>query len=218
MGGGVKAEVQPPLAARRGGGGGGSKGRGGNRSFSQTCCAADCAEKKAANSKFCKLHHRQAENIKDQATRDGETESYNSIMNDPDKAQEALNQHSKDNVDGRFRKRLIDWGMWKKRFGQKTSTTVSNVEEWMEVTAYVGWRTKHLPECQAKEDMRAEMREEFRKLCSQPGIEKEGAWPSTFIWVNKKRRRLSDKDTYFDGAYEEGPKPLKDLTKEDRMV
>ncbi|CAK0850852.1 unnamed protein product, partial [Prorocentrum cordatum] len=206
----------PPEQHAHGRGRGRGKGRGKGRSTGgasagtatgvrDKCFAASCRSKKKHNGKFCIQHHKGAENCKNQAQKDGEIETYNQIFNDPVKADQALEQYEKDNCEGRFRKRLIDWGQWKRQFGVRVSTKVRNVEEWLDVAEYVDIKTKHMPEGEAKEEAKKVKTEEFKQMCNQPGIEKEGEWPSTRIWVYMKR--------YIDSNFEEGSKQMKDLTK-----
>ena len=52
-------------------------------------------------------------------------------------------------------------------------------------------------------------------MCSVPGIEKEGEWPATKIWVTKKRMRMTDHETFIEAGVEAGSKAMKQLTKED---
>eukprot|EP00959_Pyramimonas_sp_CCMP1952_P254952 5324720-Pyramimonas_sp.AAC.1 len=77
-------------------------------------------------------------------------QSFDQILNDPVKAQEALDQHARDNCDGRFRKKVIDWGQWKRQFGIKISTAVRDCEDWMDVTEYTNMKCQNMPDGPAR--------------------------------------------------------------------
>ena len=44
----------------------------------------------------------------------------------------------------------IDWVLWKKRFGVRTRVKTRNEEAWLDVTEYVGWKTKFPLKARAK--------------------------------------------------------------------
>ncbi|CAK9036130.1 Uncharacterized protein SCF082_LOCUS21603 [Durusdinium trenchii] len=94
-----------------------AKAKGGGGKTASNCFV--CEEKKLRNSKFCKSHHRAAENMKYQAqnAKPPELTSYNQVMNDPSKAKIAIEDFMRDNPEGSGRKRLIDWAAWKRDHG-----------------------------------------------------------------------------------------------------
>eukprot|EP00959_Pyramimonas_sp_CCMP1952_P151692 3173816-Pyramimonas_sp.AAC.1 len=229
QGAGVGEEVQPPPhphASGRGRGGtrgrGSGRGRGGRGRSSSApatttkCFAQQCNEKKKANSKFCPKHHRSAENIKNQAERDGELQTYEQIFNDPVKADQALEQFDRDNCDGRFRKKLIEWGQWKRQFGVKVSTKTQGIEEWLDVAEYVDLRTRNMPEGPDKEQLKIAKTKEFEEMCNAPGIEKEGEWPNTRIWVFVKKQRIGEVERFINTGFEEASKQMKDMAKDEK--
>eukprot|EP00959_Pyramimonas_sp_CCMP1952_P200556 4195053-Pyramimonas_sp.AAC.1 len=67
-----------------------------------------------------------------------------------------------------------------------------------------------------KEQLKIAKTKEFEEMCKAPGIEKEGEWPNTRIWVFVKKQRIGDVERYIDTSFEEGSKQMKDMTKEDK--
>ena len=69
-------------------------------------------------------HHAHAESLKYQATRDNELATYNEAIDGPDKAEACITEFMKENF-GRSRKRLINWGQFKRSYGIKVSNKES---------------------------------------------------------------------------------------------
>lgn len=120
------------------------------------------------NSKFCKSHHRAAENMKYQAqnAKPPELTSYNQVMNDPSKAKIAIEDFMRDNPEGSGRKRLIDWAAWKRDHGVRLSYTVREGEELLDIDDYYVMRS--LPRGKS----RAESDAAFKELLQGLMIEK----------------------------------------------
>ena len=171
-----------------------------------------CPEKKLANSKFCRRHHRSAENIRYQAANSvpPQTEACEEILGDEAKCRVAIDEFEKENCGGRFRKKLIEWGRWKRKFGVRKSFKIKEGEQQMDITEFIkykestrGWDN---PKCMA----------EWKKILDASDIaDREGEGANLLLWIPVRKKRTRETEHYIDGAYEEGSKILKDPTKED---
>lgn len=91
---------------------------------SKTCIIPECTVKRKANSDGCASHETHKAVVKYQAVRDGEVASFNQIFADPQKAKRALEVVRANHImNDKFRKKLIECEMWKKRYGVKIPYT-----------------------------------------------------------------------------------------------
>ena len=65
-----------------------------------------CPLKKKAKSKFCVDHHKPYENMKNQAIAAKELDTFNQLMDDPEKARVAISDFMNDNPTGRFQNKI----------------------------------------------------------------------------------------------------------------
>ena len=179
-----------------------AKAKGGGGKTASNCFV--CEEKKLRNSKFCKSHHRAAENMKYQAqnAKPPELTSYNQVMNDPSKAKIAIEDFMRDNPEGSGRKRLIDWAAWKRDHGVRLSYTVREGEELLDIDDYYVMRS--LPRGKS----RAESDAAFKELLQGP-YDREGEGPLTKLWVPKHKERMRDRTHFVESSVTEGSKQLK---------
>ena len=101
------------------------------------CFASKCCRPKKLNSKFCADHHRCAENMSYQAKAKTppEMNSLLEVLNDPGKAQIALDDFCRDNPHN-GRKKLIDWLSFKRKHGVRVSVTYREGEIEMDILTY----------------------------------------------------------------------------------
>ena len=73
-----------------------------------------CVNKKKSNSRFCLVHNPPAEAIKSQAVAKNELKAFEEVMYNKEKCTLAIEEFMRENPPGKFRKKLIDFGQWKK--------------------------------------------------------------------------------------------------------
>ena len=100
------------------------------------------------------------ENIRNQSIRDGQQETFNAIFYEEVKCRTAVERYERENPQGRFRKKLIDWGQWKKAFGVRIAKIDREVDTLMDETDYIAWAMNF--RLMAKEDARVKW-----KICWQ---------------------------------------------------
>jgi hypothetical protein len=169
-----------------------------------SCFAAECMEKKKSNGKFCHGHDRGAAAMKYQAQAaiPCEIETYNQLMEDPVQAKLAIDDFLRNHCEGRFRKKLIDWATWKKRYGVKTSVKVRENEELMDKVDYLKHQMARGKSLIVSTAMWVEL--------ENSNADREGEGKTLMLWVSLNKSRIREKETYVDGGYEEGSKVIKD--------
>ena len=179
------------------------KGADAGECFVKKCFARGCTLKKKGNSKFCIPHDVLAAAMKYQAIHAVPTElaSYNFVMDDPDTADEALEEFGRENL-GRSRKKLIEWGRWKKRYGVRIVAAVTENEELMDRADFIT-----LEKAKGVYDTTAKQKWTDLK---DTKTDREGEGAALKIWVARNKTRTKTKETYEDGAYEEESKATKD--------
>lgn len=173
------------------------------------CFALKCEEKKLYNSKWCRPHHRKVEAMRYQAQNSGDRalQVFNEVMGDPAKAQVAIADFERENPEGQFRKRVIDWGAFQRRHGVRTSWTMREEEVQVDVTGY--WMSVGMPKGVTREESDAEFWEKARV-----STDKEGEGANTRLWVAQPKRRMRDETRYVDNEFVEGSKQVKDMCKD----
>ena len=123
------------------------------------------------------------ENIRNQAIRDGKTEEFNSIFYCPIKAKSAIERFQKENPEGRFRKKLIDWGAWTKAFGVRVAKIEQEEDVLMDDTDYIAWAT--VWRLMTREDARAT----WKELVSDPDHPGEGCGAERELYIVKEKNK-----------------------------
>lgn len=173
---------------------------------SSTCFVHGCDARKKGNSDMCADHHKVKESIRYQAERDTEMKSFNEIFSDPFKAEMAINKFRKENfIDGKFRKKLIDWASWKRTFGVRVSYTTRTPEELWDFTDYKDHHSRR-----GKTD--TWVISAWQALVDDRKVEREGEGTDVKLWLPTKKTRFKEVTQYIDTVEEEGGKQLKDPT------
>ena len=174
------------------------------------CFAASCMEQKCLNSTFCRQHNRFAESMKYQAAQTKELSAYKDVMNDPSKAQVALEDWERDNPEGSSRKRLICWATFRERHGVRVAFTIREGEVQMGIDDY--WVHRG----QAYGKTRAQSDNEFKEKVNTGKFETEGSGANITIWTPKLKERNRDTTTFVENEADESSKSLKDPSQEER--
>ena len=207
-----EAETRDKGSGRgKGRGRGGGKGRGSSNK-AKTCFAQGCQEKVRAHSKFCQTHHKDVEAMKYQAkVKDPKAfKVLEDVLADPAKTAMALDDFSKENPGGRFRKKLIDWTSFTQKFGKRAEVRMRGTEELMDVSDFVAWQRS-----------RGKSEEESMQLWKEhleSDLEREGEGATVKLWIVRNKQRYKDTIHYKDEGMEEGSKPVKDISDSDRPV
>ena len=168
-----------------------------------------CLEKKARNAKFCRAHQRAADAMKYQAEKAGELKIYQAVMDDPGKARVEIEQFLRDNPEGRGRKRLIDFSVWKRQHGSRLAYTFREGEQLLDIHDYFVERAKPRGKSRSESDA------EFANLLKS-GYEREGAGANVKLWLPKVAERYRDVTRYMDANFEESSKNMKPLERGER--
>ena len=113
----------------------------------QQCFAARCVEKKKKGGKCCPTHMKDLEAMRYQAEKKGQSESryMKKLEEDSVKLDGALADFARLNPPGKFRKSLIDWTQFSKKFGVTQNHTMRQSEEeytwddWLDEKTGRGW-------------------------------------------------------------------------------
>lgn len=208
-----EAETKDQGSGRgKGRGRGGGRGRGASTNKAKTCFAQGCPEKVRAHSKFCQAHHKDVEAMKYQAkVKDPKAvKVLEDVLGDPAKTAMALDDFSKENPGGRFRKKLIDWTSFTQKFGKRAEVRLRGTEELMDVSDFVAWQRT-----------RGKSEEESMQLWKEhleSDLEREGEGATVKLWIVRNKQRYKDTVHYKDEGMEEGSKPIKDISDADRPV
>ena len=189
------------------------RGKGVIKPHVKECFISGCNEKLRSKSRFCHKHHKDVEGIKYQAKvkNDPEvSEAVEAAFSDPQKARLAVDEFERQNPEGRFRKRLIDWSAFKQSFGKRAEVRHRGEEELMDVTDFVMHKQKR------GMDEEAAMNE-WKKLL-ESDADREGEGLDVKIWVVMNKKRFRDNITYKDDHLEEGSRQAKDMSDADRQV
>ena len=173
------------------------------------CFVAQCGRKKKSNQRVCSHHTPILAAIKYQSERDNEVEAYKACFADPEKAKWCCDEHERLNPPGTaIRKRFIDWGQWRKRFGIRKSQTDQDREELMDEADYVCYqRTRKVDSPIA--------RKRFKQICEDPRSECEGDGAEKKAWVVLNKRRLRETERFEEGGVDEGSKLVKNMKQAD---
>ena len=173
------------------------------------CFVAQCGRKKKSNQRVCSHHTPILAAIKYQSERDSEVEAYKACFQDPEKAKWCCDEHERLNPPGTaVRKRFIDWGQWRKRFGIRKSQTDQDREELMDEADYVCYqRTRKVDSPIA--------RKRFKQICEDPRSECEGDGAEKKAWAVLNKRRLRETERFEEGGVDEGSKIVKNMKQAD---
>lgn len=170
-----------PVSSSRGGSAAKARAR---AAGNKNCFICESAHNK--NSKFCTDHHKAAEAMRYQASKASPPQgnALDAIFSDMAKCKMAINDFLRNNCEGRFRKKLIDWGQWRKQYGVRVAMTESDNDKLMGVTSYI----KHMEGRMSTEEAQAE----FRRMV-EAGHEGEGAGLDRKLWITLERTRTRTK-------------------------
>ena len=130
-------------------------------------------------------------------------------MMDPDKAKWCCDEHVRNNAPGTsVRKRFIDWGQWRKRFGIRKSQKDQDREELMDEADYVCYQ-------QQRKVGSPIARKKFKALCEDKRTEVEGEGAEKKAWVVLNKRRLRETERFEEGGVDEGSKIAKNMKQAD---
>ena len=197
---------KPKAGTKRKSQGGGKRGPGGGRVAKQQKCKQQskqqqkdkekkcfaCPVKRMGNSKFCKRHHRPAENIHYQAQRDGQLDAYNHAFSDEGKALVALEDFIRENPEAGSRKKLIDWAQFVRRHGIKLSVTLRENDALWDIDDYYHEYAKKRDWDRARSDLK------FKEAAQK--LETEGTGANLKVWFPLAKTRMKDKTQYVDTA------------------
>ena len=227
-----KKKTSIPKSPRKGRGGGAGRGRGagGRRSCGsqdsgaggtkikkkagkfKKCFAAACEMSKAANSKFCHQHHRDAENMRYQAmqAKPSQLREVNAVLSDGSTGQAALDDWRKENPpDAGGRKQLIDWSQFTKRHGRNISNKESVPETLMTVADYWVYRGKPYGKTRSESDAA------FNEL-KKTRIDRVGQGANVALWIPDLLRRSADTENFINSEQTEWSRVLKNPTQQER--
>ena len=177
----------------------------------KVCFVAQCERKVRSHSKFCQQHSKDVEAIRYQAKTKKDTEVMNTLelaLQDPTKAKLCLEEFAQSNPEGRFRRKLIDWGAFMQSHGKRAEVRDRSREELMDVTDFVSWKmSRGLSEQDA---------ENAWKQLLETDVEREGEGADTKVWVEKNKERFKDTVRYKDNQLQEGSRQMKDMPDTDR--
>lgn len=169
-----------------------------------------CPKTKKTNSKWCAAHHSTVESITYQAKRDNQMEALSQVLGDPVKALKAIEDFERESPPGRFRRQLIDWSMWRRRYGVKRAVIRDENEDLMDLTDFMHYTLT------VRQRDAAWARKEWERMKDNPQeFEQEGEEPNLKIWVPMRATRKRRHEEFIEGAVEEGSKSYKDMKKED---
>ncbi|CAE7871566.1 unnamed protein product [Symbiodinium necroappetens] len=189
--------------------------RGGrDKDKNKKCFKATCQEKAKAHSKWCVKHSKDTEAMKYQAKSqqdNGKTlQMLETALGDPNKADLALDEFDRHNPQGRFRKNLIDWSAFERKFGRRSEVRNRCAEELMDVTDYV----KHKKDRGVSED-KALL--DWKELL-ETDVDREGEGTDVKVWVAVNKKRFRDDISYRDHSLNEGSKQTKGMNSTDRHM
>jgi hypothetical protein len=166
-----------------------------------------CPLPKYKKSRFCRKHENDKNSLCHQAVRDGKKELFEKLMNDPMKAEAALDKFDRENPPGRFRKGLIQWADYERFFTKEFVTKDRRAEEeW-------SWKDFRLDRKKSGFDDE-ECKAEWRELLASD-YDREGESFDAKIWLPSRRQRIRDENTRVGNTVSEKSKPLKGLKAKD---
>ena len=98
-----------------------------------------CPARISGKSRWCQQHTKDYNAMRHQAERAGTVNVFEEVMEDENKARDALKDFQTQNAGGRFRKKLLDWGQWQRMYGKKRSKTNRDKLILMDADDYCGY-------------------------------------------------------------------------------
>ena len=166
-----------------------------------------CGQKRKARAVYCANHARDVAALKYQSDKAGELGFFDELAADAERLTLALEEFDRVNPKGRFRKQLIDWTQFKKRFKVTTAVTHRRArEEWT-------W-TDHQEEKEGRGWEQERIKAGWQKLLDSD-YERTGDGFHASIWVPKRRERMADETRAIDNEIEQASKAVKNLKNND---
>jgi hypothetical protein len=103
----------------------------------KNCFALACPHNKVKGSKWCKEDTAAIKTMRYQAVQDSVYSTFERLMSDPTFAAKALADFKRENPPHQFRKKLIDWRIWKKTFGITLEKVEHEGESLFDVNDYI---------------------------------------------------------------------------------
>ena len=167
-----------------------------------------CSKPRVGSQKWCAKHRKDYEAMEYQATRDKKLKLFQHSMSVVSQARVALQDFDDQNPEGKFRKSLIDWGHFKRKFAKTNSSTLRRSEvEWTYAEYYDEWIGRR-----NETDIKMKWKDML-----QSDLEREGDGYDAVIWIPEKRKRMRDVTTSVSHAFEEGSKVTKNLADKEKQ-
>ena len=166
-----------------------------------------CPLKKKPKSKFCSDHHKPYENMKNQALAAKELDTFQQLMDDPEKARVAISDFMNDNPPGRFQKKLVDWAKLRKKHGVAIRFKTRESQEQIDISDYVSrWLKKHVVDHIPTEEDKQRARAAWDNDCKVKENVEEGVGGEKLLWVALPKKREREEEKYFDMGLEQESK------------
>ena len=163
--------------------------------------------KKKPKSKFCSDHHNPYENMKNQALAAKELDTFQQLMDDPEKARVAISDFMNDNPPGRFQKKLVDWAKLRKKHGVAIRFKTRESQEQIDISDYVSrWLKKHVVDHIPTEEDKQRARAAWDNDCKVKENVEEGVGGEKLLWVALPKKREREEEKYFDMGLEQESK------------
>ena len=169
---------------------------------SKKCFAAHCQTPKAGKARFCSLHRPMADGILQQAVEQGKEEDAQQLLHDEAKCSMALIEWERDNPPGKYRKKLIDWAAWQRKFDIKTKVTIREGE--------TAWSWEDF--CEEKEGIgwiAGAILKKWQKWQNDSNVGKAEENGKEILWVPDRKRRMRDNVKEVCNTYLESSKNMK---------
>ena len=173
----------------------------------KVCSIVRCSSKRKAKALYCINHARDVAAMKYQAEKQHESGFFEELVTDNAKLTEALEEFDRVNPKGRFRKGLIDWTQFKRRFTQTDSMTNRRAEEewtwpeWHDEKEGMGWDVDRI-----KKSWQRMLDSEY---------ERSGDGYHATIWIPKRRERMRDETRAITNEVTQGGKAVKNVKDKD---
>ena len=180
-------------------------------SCTKTCMVGDCVEKKSGKARFCASHRRMVDNILEQAQKQNRKGEVERILDDPILLARACREFERDNPPGRFRKKLIDFSQFLKRYSHSVSYHDQQADEewsfqeWSDEKTKAGWDA-------------AKILKAWKGFSEDPNIVKGDGSNGETLWLPCRRKRIRDRASSIAAEFLEGSKPVKQMKAADAVA
>eukprot|EP00972_Heterocapsa_arctica_P039017 5746659-Heterocapsa_arctica.AAC.1 len=113
------------------------------------------------------------------------------------------------NPPGKFRKQLVDWVQWKRKFSVTSFVTVRQGEEEYSFQDFTDEKSKSNSDA-------AHIKAEWQSMLDDPSFERTGDGQRVVIWIPLRKKRMRDLTHAATNEVEESSKQLKNLKDKDK--